>query len=38
VDNPKVAKRFQMLGVDSITTNRPAAIRQTLGLVPAATP
>lgn len=28
VDDPQAAKRFAALGVDGITTNRPAAIRQ----------
>ena len=30
VDDPKVAKRFIALGVDSITTNRPAWLREQL--------
>jgi glycerophosphoryl diester phosphodiesterase len=30
VDDPRIAQRFQGLGVDSITTNLPAAIRQHL--------
>lgn len=30
VDNPQVAARFANLGVDSITTNRPAVIREYL--------
>jgi glycerophosphoryl diester phosphodiesterase len=38
VDDPRVAKRFQHLGVDSITTNRPAAIRKSLRAVPVAVP
>ncbi len=38
VDDPRVAQRFQHLGVDSITTNRPAAIRRSLNAVPTAVP
>jgi len=38
VDDPHVAQRFQHLGVDSITTNRPAAIRKSLSAVPVAVP
>ena len=38
VDEPRVAERFQGLGVDSITTNRPAAIRKSLSAVPVAVP
>ncbi len=30
VDEPEVARRFHRLGVDSITTNRPAMIRKSL--------
>ena len=30
VDNPQVAKTLRLLGVDSITTNRPAFLRQSL--------
>jgi glycerophosphoryl diester phosphodiesterase len=32
VDDPAVARRFVQLGVDSITTNRPAWLRQSLSL------
>jgi len=32
VDDPKVAQRFIALGVDSITTNRPAWLREQLSL------
>lgn len=32
VDNPEVAAAFQSLGVDSITTNRPAFLREQLKL------
>jgi glycerophosphoryl diester phosphodiesterase len=38
IDSPQVAQRFQHLGVDSITTNRPAAIRRSLNAVPVAVP
>ena len=38
VNDPKVAVRFQQLGVDSITTDRPAIIRQALKLEPVAVP
>jgi glycerophosphoryl diester phosphodiesterase len=34
VDDPQQAVRLQRLGVDSITTNRPALIREALGLTP----
>ena len=32
IDDPKVARRFISLGVDSITTNRPAWLREQLRL------
>lgn len=38
VDDNQVAAKFQKLGVDSITTNRPAYIRQSLGLERLAVP
>jgi len=38
IDDPNIARRFQELGVDSITTNRPAAIRKSLKAVPVAVP
>lgn len=38
VDDPQVALRFARLGVDSITTNRPAVIRQHLQQERSATP
>lgn len=34
VDSPAVAKHFAQLGVDSITTNRPAFLREQLGQTP----
>ena len=38
VDEPETAARFQRLGVDSITTNRPAFIRKALMLEPVIVP
>ena len=38
VDEPEIAARFQRLGVDSITTNRPAFIRKSLMLEPVVVP
>lgn len=38
VDDRKVAARFQKLGVDSITTNRPRYIRSGLALSPVSVP
>ncbi|MEO2032112.1 MAG: glycerophosphodiester phosphodiesterase [Planctomycetaceae bacterium] len=38
VDEPEMAARFQRLGVDSITTNRPAFIRESLMLQPVSVP
>lgn len=38
IDDPRTAQRFQQLGVDSITTNRPAAIRRSLKSVPVTVP